>query len=67
MTFYKKMSDDITAAEAKGRGFDPATIRGYEAVDLARSEARLLIPLIESAFDGVHARPQTTLSVGPCL
>jgi hypothetical protein len=56
------MSDFITAAEAKARGFDPATVRQYEAIERARAEALQLIPAIEAAFEGVP-RPQTTLSV----
>lgn len=56
------MSDFITAAEAKARGFDPATVRQYDAIERARAEALQLIPAIEVAFAGVP-RPRTTLSV----
>ena len=56
------MAEFISAAEAKERGFDPATVRQYEAIEVARVEALKLIPTIEKAFDGVP-RPQTTLSV----
>ncbi|MBK1829031.1 DUF6714 family protein [Haloferula rosea] len=56
------MSDFITPAEAKARGFDPATVSQYETIERAREEALQLIPEIEVAFEGVP-RPQTTLSV----
>jgi hypothetical protein len=56
------MTDSITAAEAKARGYDPASVRQYEAIERARAEALKLIPDIEAAFEGVP-RPQITLSV----
>jgi hypothetical protein len=55
-------SGNLTPAEAKARGFDPATIRRLESEALARSEALLLIPEIEAAFSGVE-RPWITLRV----
>ena len=59
-----KMSEAeiISAAEAKARGFDPATIRRLESDEVARAEALTLIPEIEAAFAGVP-RPVITLSV----
>lgn len=56
------MTEFITAAEAKSRGYDAATVLQYEAIERARAEALQLIPVIEVAFEGVP-RPQTTLSV----
>lgn len=57
-----RMTDFITSVEAKARGYDVASVRQYEAIERARSEALILIQEIESAFDGVP-RPETTLSV----
>lgn len=57
-----KESKLLSVAEAKARGYDPATIRELHANADARSEALSLIPVIESAFDGVP-RPIITLSV----
>ncbi|MEO5916356.1 MAG: DUF6714 family protein [Luteolibacter sp.] len=54
--------EKLTAAEGKVRGYDPATVCQLQAAEIARSEARALIPEIESAFDGVP-RPRITLSV----
>ena len=56
------MPDFITAAEAKARGYDPASVLYYGAIERTRAEALRLIPAIEAAFEGVP-RPRMTLSV----
>lgn len=56
------MSEWISSAEARARGYDPVSVARMEWVEQARAEGQELIARIEKAFRGVP-RPRITLSV----